>query len=235
MMWRVLFLLAASVIAGCAGSNTNPYTDPDYVAWQPTTDSTQTKPNNCSWSKTIAAQRGVPVCSSETQRTTNGEMSEPKHKEAAGTPGLACGKWRRDDSNDSFGPDCLWHTHCRYDHVRDVSYCTVNSRGDYLLQPTPSLFLGRSYASLSIGSNHHPGTTPVIRVDSNSPVYAADTIEGNFSQGQTRSLISQMRAGQTVFFSTTEWPSRVASGELSLSGFSAAHDFATRWIEQSGR
>lgn len=180
----------------------------------------------------------ISACAAPPGSYTADTGERPSSREPADSPraesNLACGKWRRDKDSDSFGPDCTWYTNCRYDQVRDVRFCTVNSRGDYLLQPTPSFFLGPTYASARIGVNHHPGTSPVVRVDDNTPIYAKDTIEGTFSQSQTRALISQMRAGTSVSFSTTEWPGQPSSGQLTLIGFSAAHDFARQWLRGNG-
>jgi hypothetical protein len=139
----------------------------------------------------------------------------------------------REELEERFAPSHEWEPQCSYNVARDLRSCTfivgVRAAGVTL---NMSVY-GRGKALFSLGVDHHPGESSVIRVDSNPPVYAADEIRGYFNASQSAALVEQMKRGSVAYFSSTRWPNRSFQNKVPLDGFTAGYEKAVQWLREN--
>jgi hypothetical protein len=97
-----------------------------------------------------------------------------------------------------------WKHHCHTEHASGNRFCRVehNFVGG-VITGNPYIMAVTMYGQSSSESrfmlpNHHPGTSGYLRVGNNKPVSASNTLDGMFSQSQTKSLIRQMMEAETT-------------------------------------
>ena len=76
-----------------------------------------------------------------------------------------------------------------------------------------------------VGMDNLPGSSEIIRIDSNQPIRWDTTNEHSPPKA-----IAQMIRGNILRFRWSEWPSGQVSGEVSLQGFTAAFEEAKRRV-----
>lgn len=143
---------------------------------------------------------------------------------------FACGKWsKRGGDSAFFGPDCYWMAGCEHDPERDLGHCRITRPG---LHYGLTLFIaGGGVPLASVGFDRHTGHAPVVRVDRNRPVTAADSVRGEFNREQSRMLLDQLLAGDTVTTSFKQRPNaRSKKTRSNLVGFTRAYQFALKWL-----
>ena len=95
-----------------------------------------------------------------------------------------------------------WNIGCEKDAVTDKKQCHMNLKNLWIfVYPN-----GR--ATVSVGSDHFPGSSVTVRIDSGAPITTSAGGDGNFSAPSSAKIIERLSRAKTITTRYMKWPYR---------------------------
>ncbi|MFM2348280.1 MAG: hypothetical protein RL654_3033 [Pseudomonadota bacterium] len=117
-----------------------------------------------------------------------------------------------------------WTAACKRDAMSDGITCHLKRGALWVFQ----FKTGRT--TVSIGSDHYPGSSVAVRIDNLPPIQAPAGKDGNLDTSASGSVTTQLSKGQKFRTRYMKWPYREwVEGEEGTRGFTPAHEYL-KWV-----
>lgn len=111
---------------------------------------------------------------------------------------------------------------CEKDPITDKKVCLMKMKNLWVYA------FGNGKKVVSIGHDHYPGSSVVIRIDGGVPITGSASADGNLSAATSAKVIERLVRAKTVTTRYMEWPYRAwVDDSWELYGFKEAFQYIT--------
>ncbi|MBI4756961.1 MAG: hypothetical protein HY778_16400 [Betaproteobacteria bacterium] len=115
-----------------------------------------------------------------------------------------------------------WDVGCEKDPITDKKTCHMHMKNLWVF------VYGKGKPIISIGHDHFPGSSVVIRIDSSTPISSSAASDGNLSPALSAKVIERLKHAKQVTTRYMEWPYRSwVDDSWDMYGFNEAFQYIT--------